>query len=69
MPKYFDPADYESDLQALADAMFAVADAINSFYLSGVDSDEIRDGLEDLASAIRGEPKKRKQYLSSIEVS
>ena len=53
MPKYFGKNDYDSNQEAIADGLFAIADAIkklNNKELGVV----IKDGLADLADSVEG---------------
>jgi hypothetical protein len=61
MPRYFDSEDYETDLQAVADGLFAIASAIkllgNADAVTPMGAFEtlgkvVKEGFETLASSI-----------------
>jgi hypothetical protein len=60
MPRYFDSEDYETDMEAVADGLFAIAAAIKLLENANAATPMealgkvIKDGLDELAWSMRG---------------
>jgi hypothetical protein len=62
MPRYFDPAEYSSDMEAVADGLFAIAAAIKALGDEAIGAviadklervaDEVGDGLSSISNSI-----------------